>query len=274
MTSDVLGHLKEHYAYVARELRSQAKQAGLLVNPTGVGRQREECYRTFLQRHLPKMCDVFLGGYVFDLDGRSSAQIDVIVTTGNTPRFQMSGGTGHIAPLEGSIAVAEVKSRLDRDALHDALRKCASIPPMPESTGIVPPYLKIPERKWRDAPYKIVFAYDGINASTLCRHIAEYYRRFPQIPLERKPNLIHVLGKYMVIRMAPDMTVVNPDGRPDANQPEVGQYKTFITSPDTSAMGWMLNELQNRAFLSNHLMFKYDALLNKVMERIQGELGG
>ena len=145
MRFDVFDHLKGHYASVADELRSKAEQTALLINPGDVGTDREGVYRAFLERHLPKTCDVFLGGYLFDLSGKSSSQMDVIVTSGNTPRFRMQDGSRHIAPLEGSVAVAEVKSRLDRDSLRDALEKCASIPRMPDRRGIVPLYLKVPE---------------------------------------------------------------------------------------------------------------------------------
>lgn len=273
MTSDVFDHLKGHYAFVADELRYKAKQAAFLRNPTGIGTEREEVYRDFLRRHLPKMCDVFLGGYLFDLNGKSSAQMDVIVTAGNTPRFRMPEGNRHIAPLEGSIAVAEIKSRLDKESLQDALEKCASIPPMPDSEGIVPPHLRVTVDRWRETPYKIVFAYDGISAQTLYSHIIAFYNQNVGIPTARKPNLVHVLGKYMVIRTTQGMTVLNPDGQPSPIQPDIGQYKTFTTSSDISAMGWILNELQQRAFMSNHLLFKYDAWHNEVMERIQRELG-
>ena len=237
MTQDVFHRLKAHYASIATELRSVAEEAGLLVNPTAVGTEREEVYRTFLERHLPKMCDVFLGGYLFDLNGNTSSQIDVIVTAGNSPRFRLPSGNRHIAPLEGSIAVAEIKSRLDGDSLKDALDECASIPPMPKQTGIVPPYLKVPKDRWRDTPYKIIFAYDGLNANTIYNHITGYYNQHAQIPTARRPNVIHVLGKYMIIRTTPGTTVTNPDGRPDVNQPGIGQYKTFITSPDISRDG-------------------------------------
>ena len=66
MSTDVFSDLKSYYIQVAQNLIAEAKQAALLVNPTGVGTEREEAYRDFLDRHLPKTCDVFLGGYVFD----------------------------------------------------------------------------------------------------------------------------------------------------------------------------------------------------------------
>ena len=271
MKPDVFDHLKEHYISVARELSSQARQAGLLTNPTGVGTEREEVYRAFLERHLPKMCDVFLGGYVFDLTGSCSAQIDVIVASGNTPRFRMSSGNRYIAPLEGTIAAAEIKSHLNKDTLQEALNNCASIPSMPDPKGIVAPYLKLDKENWQDTPYKIIFAYDGIAASTICDHITAFYDQHQEIPMARRPNIIHVLEKYMVMRKVPGMTVINPDGRPDANQPEVGQYKPFFTGSDASAMAWTLIALQEKSFQSNNLMFKYGEWHNKILGRIQNE---
>ncbi len=253
MKPDVFNHLKEHYISVARELSNQARQAGLLTNPTGVGTEREEVYRAYLERHLPKMCDVFLGGYVFDRSGNSSAQIDVIVTSGSTPRFRMSGGNRHIAPLEGTIALAEVKSHLNKDALEAALKNCASIPSMPDREGIVAPYLKLDREEWQDKPYKIIFAYDGIAASTIYAHITSFYEKHQEVPIARRPNIIHVLEKYMIMRIAPGMTVVNPDGQPDADHPDVGEFKLFLTGSDASAMAWTLIALQEEAFVSNSL---------------------
>ena len=271
MKRDIFRHLKEHYISVARELSSQARQAGLLTNPTGVGTEREEVYRAFLERHLPKMCDVFLGGYVFDTKGISSAQIDVIITSGSTPRFRMSSGNRYIAPLEGTIGVVEVKSQLNKTTLQEALYNSASIPSMPDSKGIIAPYLKLNEEKWEDLPYKILYAYDGIAVSTICRYLASFYNQHQGIPIARRPNIIHVLEKYMIVRITPGMTVVNPDGRPDSNQPEVGQYKPFLTGSDASAMLWTLIALQENSFLCNSLMYKYGEWHTKIMERIQKE---
>lgn len=273
MKQDIFDHLKEHYASVAEELSSQARQAGLLRNPTGVGTEREEVYRTFLERHLPKMCDVFLGGYVFDMTGNSSSQMDVIVTAGSTPRFRMSSGDRYIAPLEGTIAVAEIKSQLNKATLWEALTGCASVPPMPASGGIKPPYLRINEERWQETPYKIVFAYDGISADTICGHIDEFYTQRPEIPHYRRPNIIHVLDHYMIMRITSGTTVTNSDGTPDVNQPEIGQYQPFFVAPDTLAMAWKLIALQENAFLSNHLLYKYGEWYNKIVERILGGQG-
>ena len=267
MNNDVFGHLAEHYASVARELSSQAQQAGLLRNPTATGTEREDVYRAFLERHLPRSCDVFLGGYLFDTGGNSSTQMDVIATSGIAPRFRMSSGNRYIAPLEGTIAVAEIKSRLTKATLHEALAGCASIPTMPESTGIVAPYLRVDEARWQDTPYKIVFAYDGIAVDTACSHIAEYYQQNGHIPLSRRPNIIHVLEKYTIIRITPDMRVMNLDGS-DSTQLDVGRFHPFVVASDVSAMAWILIALQGKAFECAHLLYKFDRWHDNIIARI------
>ena len=267
MNDDVFGHLAAHYASVAQELSSQAQQAGLLRNPTATGTEREDVYRVFLERHLPRNCDVFLGGYIFDKSGNASTQMDIIATGGNIPRFRMSSGNRYIAPLEGTISVAEVKSHMTKETLRDALTGCASIPLMPKPDGIVAPYLKVNDSQWQDTPYKIVFAYDGIAADTACAHISEFYQQNSSIPLCRRPNIIHVLEKYMIMRITPGVTVVNLDGSA-TGQPQVGQFHPFRVDSDISAMVWTLLALQERALLCGHLLFKFDRWHDNIIARI------
>lgn len=269
MSYDVFEELKDYYTSVANELLNQASQAGLLRNPAAVGTEREELYRSFLERHVPKVCDVFLGGYVFDASGKFSTQMDVIVTGGQAPRFRLSGGNRFNAPLEGTIGIIEVKTLLNKQTLEEALHGCASIPVMPDKQGIVSPMIRIDDSRWNDMPYKIIFAYQGIEANTLHNHIEAFYSRNPQIPIYRRPQIIHVLNKYVVVRMTADTRVINADGSPDPNQPREGQYHTFVTAPDTMTMVWALNELQMNAFLSNNLMYKYDKWIDEIGARIQ-----
>ena len=268
MANDVFGKLAEHYASVAQELSSQAQQAGVLANATATGTEREDVYRKFLERHLPRTCDVFLGGYVFDMLGRSSSQIDVIVTGGNVPRFEMSSGNRYIAPLEGTIGVAEIKSQLTKQSLYEALEGCASIPPMPDPEGIGAPYLHLSEASWKDTPYKIVFAYDGIAMDTVCAHIFDFYEHNSDIPAFRRPNIVHVLNKYLIVRPVSGITLSPPDGEP---QPEEGQlYPVGSGSEaDVSALILTLLTLQKGAFTSPHLMYNFDEWHSKIMAKIK-----
>ena len=142
MSETVFAKLADYYIGVVEELTHQAKQAGLLTNSTDVGTEKEEVYRRFLERHAPSRCEAFLGGYLFDIEGNRSKQIDVIVTAGSSPRFEMGLGNQAIAPLEGTIAIAQVKSNLNKRTLIDALNNLASIPSLRDFNGVLAPYLK------------------------------------------------------------------------------------------------------------------------------------
>ena len=269
MKQNLFHHLKEHFAFVARELSSQARQAGLFTNPTDVGTQREEVYRRFLERYLPKTCEVFLGGYVFDNEGNCSDQIDIIVTGSNGHRFRMSDGDRYISTLVGTIGMVEVKSKLDKNSIEEALRKCASIPPMPDPKGIVSPTLNVGPDWWYDWPYKIIVAFDGIDPDTLCTHIANFYCRNPDIPDSRRPNLIHVLEKYVVARPTSNLNVVELGT--GIIQPVSGSFFPMETGSDVSAMVITLLNLQEKVNTSNHLIYKHGELHNKLIEQIKLE---
>ena len=268
MNRDVFYEIKNHYGAIAEELLNQAKQARLLENSSDVGTEREGSYLSFLKRHLSRTCDAFLGGYIFDLQGNKSKQMDIIITNGNTPRFQMSGGNKQIAPLEGTIGVVESKSMLNRRELRDALEKCASIPDMPDPKGILSPSIKGNHQLWFDMPYKIIFAYNGNEKENIVNNVNEFYSEYSDIPVNRRPNIIHVLGKYVVLRTRPGMTVFNSDGTPVPNQPSMGEYRWFDRGSDIVAITWTLNELQDNDFLIRHSMFKYSQWIDGIVDRI------
>lgn len=268
MNRDVFHEIKNHYGAIAEELLNQANQARLLENPSDVGTEKEEIYLGFLKRRLARTCDAFLGGYVFDLQGNKSKQIDIIITNGNTPRFQMSGGNKQIAPLEGIIGIVESKSMLNRHELRDALKKCASIPEMPGPEGILSPFIKSNHQLWFDMPYKIIFAYNGIEKETIVKHINDFYDEYNDVPVNRRPNIIHVLQKYVIFRTLPSMTVFNSDGSSDPNQPNIGEYRWFNLDSDIVAITWTLNALQDNNFMISHSLFKYSEWINGIVNRI------
>ena len=139
---------------------------------------------------------------------------------------------------------------------------------MPDPRGILSPLVKDNENIWPDTPYKIVFAYDGIDKDTICGHIDDFYTTHNNIPAVRKPNIIHVLNKYVVMRIVPGMKVLKADGKVEPIQPDAGQFHWFTREPDVLAMTWALNHLQNRHFLINNSMIRYGEWINGLVNRI------
>ena len=268
MKENVFSDITRYFQAVVEQLRSEARQAQILENSSVVGGDREETYRRFLARHLPIGCDVFRGGYVFNFDGISSRQMDVILTSGVTPRFNMNSGSQAIAPIEGSIGVAEVKSKLDKQELEKALSSFAELPLVSENARLTNPQLKLSDEwKW-DWPYKVLFAYDGIEKAGLYQYVVEYYQDNSHIPQECRPSLIHVLGKYAVFRVVPGMKVMETDGSSAQRQPSIGDYWLSSRQSDVLAMMFMLTTLQRNSFSANHTIMNYGSYISEIASAI------
>ena len=197
-------------------------------------------------------------------------KIDVIVTAGTTPRFEMGSGNQAIAPLEGTVAVAEVKSNLNKTTLYEALDSFSELPVSAEPGRALNPSVKPPplERFW-DFPFKIVFASSGVGKTTLSRHLDNYYIDNPNIPQECRPSIIHVLGKFVLVRVSQDMQARESDGSVAKNQTQVGDYRWFDTQSDLSAMLFVFSRLQSNAFLAQQMIWKYDNMINPIIWEAQ-----
>ncbi len=267
MPTNAFHKMAEYFESLVQEMISEARQAGLLQNPTAVGTGREEIFRRLLERHLPDNCEVFRGGYVFNIRGETSKQIDVIATSGATPRFEILPNLQAIALLEGTICVAEVKTRLDKGSLTKALDNFASLPRITDPHKALNPSIKnIREHFWWDWPYKVIFAYNSIDKETILRYISQYYNESPDIPQECRPSLIHVLGQYIIVRSLPGMTTQNVAGPASPIDTPAGQYRRFDAAPDLSAMAFMFSSLQERAFLAYHMIWHYDEWINRLID--------
>jgi hypothetical protein len=163
MAQNFFVRLRGYYENVAAVLRGEADTAGIFPNSSDIGLAREKLYVDFLKLHVPAKCNVFLGGFLFDLDGAESRQLDVIIATDLAPRFDLHNRDGagkSFAPVEGALAVASIKSTLNKHELEDALSGLASIPPTRSLSGRQA--LGFTIANYPDWPYKIVYASKGI----------------------------------------------------------------------------------------------------------------
>jgi uncharacterized protein DUF6602 len=256
--------LRAYYIKVAEVLRGEADAAKIFPNTTDIGMSRERVYAEFLRTHVPSKCNVFFGGYVFGDDGSESKQTDVIVTTDTAPRFNFHNPDGvgkAFSPVEGTLAVASIKSNLDKDGLFDALEGIASIPPTASLDKRVLPLLKV--ENYEDWPYKIVYATRSISPQALLTHLFEFYQRYPNIPFSRRPHLIHVSGQLCVFRAITGMSMWDiPSGK--SEKLDVGSFHPITKDPDLQAILWTLQGIQERATASSHILFGYGSLINRV----------
>lgn len=115
---------KEYVDALSRQLAVLGEQASVFAHPTLTGDARETAVRGFFEQILPDSIGI-TSGRVFDWQGRKSAEMDVILYNKNFPLMRI--GQDCLVPIDAAIALFEVKSELDPDAVRDSLRKCRSI---------------------------------------------------------------------------------------------------------------------------------------------------
>ena len=229
----------------------------LFDNSADVGQSVESIYLGFLKEHIPAMCDILQGGYVFDVEGRRSYQMDIIVHSSNTHRFKESSGQA-CATLEGTLADIEVTSFLDKKKIDGELKKFAFIPPTKPFKGLgnreVFKTVEGLEEWWLDTPYKVVVAFDGVDATTAKRQIDSFYAINDHIPIARRINILHMLGQYCIIKSDLD---VHPNTKPwQHGQYDVvgsGWVDTHATSLILTRISQILHLVFRNAYTSNDL---------------------
>ena len=265
MPQSFFHRLRSYYMKVAEVLRGDADAASIFPNTTDVGMSRELIYSDFLRQHAPSKCNVFLGGFLFDDNGVESKQLDVIVTTDTAPRFNFHNREGvgkSFSPVEGTLGVASIKSKLDKAQLEDALSGIASIPAMKSLEGRINILIRI--KDYDDWPYKIVYATSGLEGGTILAHINSFYAQNPDIPIVRRPHLIHVAGKYVIFRITSNMKLMSMSGSDTNEELKIGTYMLITRDPDLQGIVWALDGLQQNATASAQIFFSYGDLINKL----------
>lgn len=254
--------LRIYYNKVAEAMRGESDAASIFPNGSDIGSSREQLYVDFLKLHAPAKCNVFKGGFLFDFHGAESKQIDVIVTTDITPRFDLLNRDGSgkaFSPVEGTLAVVSLKSNLNGPELRDALENLASIPPTMPLAGRMNPALS--HYDYQDWPLKVIYAPKGNAPETILSQMREFYLSRPDIPVTRQVNLVHVAGSCAITRGRGDSQVRNHLTGEEWPLP-IGEFQGIVHEPDIEAMAQVLHYLHQYAFASSHIDFKYHEIFN------------
>lgn len=260
MTKDFFIRLEEYYSNVGKVLKGEADSASIFPNTTDIGMSRERIYAEVLKTHLPSSCNVYFGGFVFDMNGNESKQIDLIITDDKAIQFNFHNQSGNgksFSCIDGCIGIASIKSKLDSRELEDCLENIASLPEKSGLTGRHNPMLTIPH--YEDWPYKIVYASDGINIEAAMETLNKFYIKNNDIPLKKRPNLIHVAGKYLIVR-AMEYANITRDGR----KIETGAYHAQVHKVDEYGILFAVAHMQDIVVAASQMTFSYTDLINKL----------
>ena len=222
---------------------------------------REKIYRDVLRLHLPSSCNIIQGGFLFGQDGTESRQIDLLVTEGTAMQYNFlsKGESGKaFACVDGCLAIVSVKSTLTSTELEDSLLCFSSIPEKePLTEGRVPYMMKI--KDYEDWPYKIIYASDGVSSKTVLDFLAHFYAEHAEIPINKRPNLIHVIGKYAITRV--------PKEGQKTRSGDTLEPNSFHLNPDPKGVVGLLiavSAVQDNVTAAKIIYYSYWEILNKI----------
>lgn len=252
--------LTQYYSDIGAVLRGEAQAASVFPNSTDIGQSRETVYAEILRHHLPSSCNVTFGGFLFGQAGDESKQLDIIVTDSSSLQYNFHrGGAGKsFACVDGCIAVVSVKSNLDSRELVDSLKNIASLPEkLPLGTRGQP---GLNFGSYQDWPLKIIFAHEGVDPRTALQTLKKFYKQHNEIPRWRRPNLIHVAGKYVAMREDP----VDGEGSDFLDAGEGINYRFCKDKPDLLGLLSAFQHIQLVALTSRHVLTTYTKMIEHI----------
>ena len=268
MTEPFFNRLSSYFRKVGEILRGEADAASIFPNPTDKGISREAVYARVLRQHLPLTCNVFFGGFLFDQDGRESHQIDLIITNGVSPRFDLiteSGVEKSFACIDGCIGVVSLKSVLTGGELQDCLNNLASLPDkMPLTPERQAAGVRI--NNYQEWPFKVIHARDGVDYGAALATLEAYYKHHPDILLHKRPNVIHVAGKYVILRLGPEGGQTR-----DGTKLEANSYYPMRDSTDVYGLMFVIQELQSISHASYFVFYDYSNIMNRLPIAVTGK---
>jgi hypothetical protein len=189
--------IANYFNLLSDKLDIERQTAGLTVNNSDIGTNRERILSIFLSKHLPRRLFATLGGMVFGSQGDESRQIDVLVASDLAINFQEHEKM--FVSVESIAAAISVKSFLNGDEVAECLSNLASIPQCD------PDVLKFKMLKpntfdvfCQRHPALFIFAYDGLTADTIAKHVLSYLKGHSSHPGNRLPIEIIVNRKYSI----------------------------------------------------------------------------
>jgi hypothetical protein len=258
MPKPVLERLRNYFQDIADIMAGEKAASSIFPNSSDAGMTRETIFKRFLENHLPKRCEVIKGGFIFDSIGNESNQIDVIVTNDLTLQFKQSEKSFNI--VEGCYAAVSVKTMLDKHGLEDALTNLASIPQMPSDAPNMVNLYENYKKAVINLPISIVFAFEGVQLETTLINIETFYKG-SNIPQNRRPKLIIVNNKYIIVRIEGEGGSTRGG---DKLPPNTFYKMSGMKNIGSFALMYALTKVQAAANIGSHLQLDFDTYLEAI----------
>jgi hypothetical protein len=255
-----IDRFREYLLATIETLKSEEQSASVFANTTDIGQSKEARIRDILRLHIPKSVNIDLGGFLFDLAGNESKQLDLIITDSSSLRYDFhnrDGGGKTFACVDGCIGVISSKTTLNKSEVCEALKNIASIPP---NTALTPRNSdsRLDLSAMHDGPVKAVIGQKGIDPHDLIGHVGEFYVAHPDIPLSRRPNYIHVLGRYCWVGIRTPLKI------DDGVEAQPGQFCLRQKEPDLYFFCELLLYIEKLSRMHRAVWYDYTPIFSKL----------
>ncbi|MCC7681066.1 DUF6602 domain-containing protein [Janthinobacterium sp. FW305-128] len=164
--------LKEKIELFKYSFSSSARQAfvhpetGKLFHPGEFGTYRESIFREFLKLCVPSRLEIG-SGFLINSKGDVSTQADIVIYDRSAiPRVE-SNEHQRFFPVEGVCAIGEVKSRLSKAGLREALNKLARLKAIADHVSSTIPIFR--DRTYNQHDFnREMLCYDQIFSFLVC----------------------------------------------------------------------------------------------------------
>lgn len=194
--------LDEIFDEIAQQMQSDFEKVRKATDHPGLkGNVVEESFRTFLRNYLPQSLDISTGILV-DPEGRTSKQLDIIISdAAKTPIFYKSGDM-RVIPIECTYSVIEVKTFLDVKELDRTFENMKSVRELKKKAYFAPspflPRYTYYGQQWEIWPVNyFIFAANSIELPRLADHIYERHQA-EQLPEWSRIDTVCVLNKGVI----------------------------------------------------------------------------
>jgi hypothetical protein len=249
---EIRKRLVDYFEAVGDVLRGDASKARIFSNPADVGGTREEVFAAFLRNHLPAWCNVEKGGFLFNWEGAESGQLDIIISSGYAPKFVPFPEDGKVVrEIDGVLGITSVKSTLTPGEMKKALKEFSQVPQMKTGDAHVNPALRNVQMDSFIFLHVYANACDSMEVVFRCIH--EFYEENSGVPLNRRPDLIHVNSKGVIVKakrgtMYGDETL------------EEGTYYQLDFKTNFFGLAYAIDEIRRRVALLPHVNFQLSDL--------------
>lgn len=200
------------YEATAASMKAQFEQARASLDHSGArGGAAEEIVREFLNKALPAALGVTVG-QVVDADGNFSGQSDVIIYDARTTPmlFTSAQGGTQTVPIEGFVAVIEVKSVLqkkDLDQLLTHARKLKSMKRRAYLQQALTTHRTMYDKSWAQPP--VLYSVFAFTSRGL--YVGELNDLQAEIPLHLRVDNLCALDRGLAVNVCLTGHVNGPD---------------------------------------------------------------